>query len=47
MRIDADRQATGRWLLTGSQQFHLMKNIGESLAGRGVIGTALVVIFPG
>ena len=37
MRIDADRRATGRWLLTGSQEFHLMKNIGESLAGRVAI----------
>ncbi|GAB4234616.1 MAG: ATP-binding protein [Deltaproteobacteria bacterium] len=37
MRIDADRRAAGRWLLTGSQQFHLMKNIVESLAGRVAI----------
>lgn len=37
MRIDADRQAAGRWLLTGSQHFHLMKNVGESLAGRVAI----------
>jgi len=34
LRIDKDRQHNGRWLLTGSQQFHLMRNIGESLAGR-------------
>jgi uncharacterized protein len=34
MRIDKDRTKTGRWLLTGSQQFHLMKNVSESLAGR-------------
>lgn len=34
MRIDKNRGKTGAWLLTGSQQFHLMKNISESLAGR-------------
>lgn len=34
MRIDGERKANGRWLLTGSQQFQLMKNISESLAGR-------------
>ncbi len=34
MRIDKNRDQTGTWLLTGSQQFHLMKNISESLAGR-------------
>jgi uncharacterized protein len=34
LRIDKDRQINGRWILTGSQQFHLMKNISESLAGR-------------
>jgi len=37
MRIDADRRAAGRWVLTGSQHFHLMKNVGESLAGRVAI----------
>lgn len=34
VRIDKDRQRNGRWLLTGSQQFHLMRNVSESLAGR-------------
>jgi predicted AAA+ superfamily ATPase len=34
MRIDRDRKANGKWLLTGSQHFHLMKNVSESLAGR-------------
>ncbi|MDR0780787.1 MAG: ATP-binding protein [Pseudomonadales bacterium] len=34
LRIDRERQRHGRWLLTGSQQFHLMRNITESLAGR-------------
>jgi predicted AAA+ superfamily ATPase len=33
-KIDQDRDATGRWLLTGSQRFELMKGISESLAGR-------------
>lgn len=34
LRIDKNRQNNGRWLLTGSQQFHLMKDISESLSGR-------------
>lgn len=34
MRIDADRQTCGRFLLTGSQQFSLMQGVTESLAGR-------------
>ena len=34
IRIDRNRNKNGRWILTGSQQFHLMKNISESLAGR-------------
>jgi predicted AAA+ superfamily ATPase len=34
LRIDRDRRRNGRWILTGSQQFHLMRNVGESLAGR-------------
>jgi predicted AAA+ superfamily ATPase len=33
-RIDADRHANGRFLLTGSQHFSLMKGVSESLAGR-------------
>ena len=33
IRIDADRKA-GQYFLTGSQMFHLMKNVSESLAGR-------------
>lgn len=33
-RIDLQRHRNGRWLLTGSQQFHLMRNVSESLAGR-------------
>ncbi len=37
IRIDQERQRPGKWLLTGSQQFHLMKNVSESLAGRVAI----------
>jgi predicted AAA+ superfamily ATPase len=37
IRIDRDRKKAGKWLLTGSQQFQLMKNVSESLAGRVVI----------
>ncbi|MEQ9426495.1 MAG: ATP-binding protein [Cyclobacteriaceae bacterium] len=34
IRVDEDRQTNGRWLLTGSQQFSMMEQISESLAGR-------------
>lgn len=34
IRIDSERHRNGKWLLTGSQQFQLMKNVSESLAGR-------------
>lgn len=37
IRIDRDRQARGRWLLTGSQQFGPMAQGTESLAGRVAI----------
>lgn len=32
--IDSDRHATGRFILTGSQKFNLMKAVSDSLAGR-------------
>lgn len=32
--IDNDRHAMGRFILTGSQKFTLMKGVSESLAGR-------------
>lgn len=32
--VDKDRNTYGRWILTGSQRFVLMKHIQESLAGR-------------
>ena len=34
IRIDENRDLNGKWLLTGSQKFHLIKNLQESLAGR-------------
>ena len=34
VRIDENRDVKGKWILTGSQQFALMQNISESLAGR-------------
>lgn len=34
--IDADRRAYGRFVLTGSQKFTLMRDVSESLAGRCV-----------
>jgi predicted AAA+ superfamily ATPase len=33
IRIDKNRNP-GTWIMTGSQQFHLMKNVSETLAGR-------------
>ncbi|MBI5050394.1 MAG: ATP-binding protein [Nitrospirae bacterium] len=42
MRIDKDRTKTGKWVLTGSQQFQLMKNVSESLAGR----IAILELYP-
>ncbi|HVP20053.1 MAG TPA: ATP-binding protein [Spirochaetia bacterium] len=35
--IDRDRHAMGRFILTGSQQFVLMKGISDSLAGRAAV----------
>lgn len=38
IKMDVDKtRVPGRWVLTGSQQFHLMKNISESLAGRAIL----------
>jgi len=32
--VDQNREQYGQWILTGSQQFPLMKGVSESLAGR-------------
>lgn len=37
IKIDEERDVKGKWILTGSQQFTLMKGISESLAGRARI----------
>ena len=37
--IDAHRDASGRFLITGSQKFPLMQGVTESLAGRGSVLT--------
>lgn len=42
IRIDAERQKYGRFVLTGSQTFQLMKGVSESLAGR----IALLQLYP-
>jgi len=34
IHIDQNRGVNGKWILTGSQKFHLMKEVSESLAGR-------------
>src|SRR5688572_27102345 len=36
-RIDREPRRTGRWLLTGSQESGLMRNVTESMAGRAAI----------
>lgn len=42
MAIDENRQRRGRFLFTGSQQFAMIKNLGDSLAGR----IALLELLP-
>ncbi|MDP1901805.1 MAG: ATP-binding protein [Rubrivivax sp.] len=43
LQVDVDeRPQPGRWILTGSHQFELMRGIGQSLAGR----TALLQLWP-
>ena len=34
IRVDENRNIKGKWILTGSQQFQLMRRVSESLAGR-------------
>jgi len=34
IKVDEDRNQKGKWILTGSQQFVLMQQVSESLAGR-------------
>ncbi len=36
-RVDADRHLMGRFILTGSQKFPLMRDVTESLAGRAAL----------
>ena len=45
IRIDNDRERNGWWLMTGSLQFQLMKNISDSLAGRICIHELLPFSF--
>lgn len=42
MRIDSERQSKGYYVFTGSQQFSMIKNLGDSLAGR----VALLDLLP-
>ncbi len=34
IRVDQDRSRNGRFVFTGSQQFNMIRNLGDSLAGR-------------
>lgn len=46
VRIDEKRSLKGQYILTGSQQFSLIKNIGDSLAGRvGILELLPFTIF--
>ena len=42
MQIDSNRKKKGRFIFTGSQQFTMIKNLGDSLAGR----IALLIYSP-
>lgn len=42
MNIDRNRMNYGQWLMTGSQQFNMMKDVSDSLAGR----IAILDLFP-
>ncbi len=42
MRVDDDRNRNGRFVFTGSQQFGMIRNLGDSLAGR----VALLDLLP-
>ncbi len=44
--IDEDRSKRGRFILTGSQQFSMMKTIGDSLAGRVAVTELLPFSHP-
>jgi predicted AAA+ superfamily ATPase len=47
IKMDVDNQRRpGRWILTGSQQFHLMRNVNESLAGRAVLFDLAPFCYP-
>lgn len=35
--VDGDRDSAGQFILTGSQPFHLMQGVSESLAGRAAV----------
>jgi hypothetical protein len=43
--IDGSPSRGGRWLLTGSQDFSLMKGVGESMAGRAAVFTLLPLSY--
>ncbi len=45
IRIDRHKKA-GNWIMTGSQQFHLMRNVSESLAGRIAVLELAPFCFP-
>ncbi len=45
MIIDNDRNISGKWIMTGSQHFAMMKNISDSLAGRIAVFSLLPLSY--
>jgi hypothetical protein len=46
IKIDAHRDQKGLFIFTGSQQFHMIKNLGDSLAGRVALLDLLPLAVP-
>lgn len=46
IKVDENRNKKGRYILTGSQQFTMMKEVSETLAGRIALLTLLPFSFP-
>lgn len=45
-RVDARPRSTGRWILTGSQDFSMMAGVSESMAGRAAVLRMLPLSMP-
>lgn len=45
MKIDGNRNVSGKWIMTGSQHFAMMKNVSDSLAGRIAVFSLLPLSY--